>query len=404
MCEEDKEERDRFEEVLSYEVLDTAPEAAYDDIVQLASRICRTPISLISLVADSRQWFKAKVGLNVPETPRCVSFCDHAIKAGMPLVIPDARVDDRFKSNPLVLSDPNIVFYAGVPLETSSGNKMGTICVLDTISREITEDQLGSLRVLASHVSKLIENRKHSKQIQQLTLELPRKNAEIQKRIDFHQKLVSIIGFDLLASIRSLEDLYESQSSGDLTRKEWEDLSCTIRESRAWLDSLLSWAACQESPWDNEPTNIRKAVEEEIHRIDNLAKMKGNIMVVEIDSKLELRVNPQLVTFICRTFIEYSMKRASRGRLGISCQTYSDGVLLTFEDDGSIISPEMQKSLFDSVKRQTAMSTQSGFGIGFKLVNSSVMELEGRITIQSEVDKGSKFNVILPISLLADQS
>ena len=144
-----------------FHILDTDPEEAFDDIAVLASQICGTPIAAITLVDSHRQWFKAQVGLAVCETPRSVSFCAHAIKdPRAPFVVPDARLDPRFATNPLVTADPHIVFYAGIPLLTTGGVPLGSLCVLDRVPRALTGEQLGALRSLARQVESQLELRR----------------------------------------------------------------------------------------------------------------------------------------------------------------------------------------------------------------------------------------------------
>jgi hypothetical protein len=145
-------ETQRLNALLSCRVLDTEPELAFDHIVQLASQICGTPIALVSLVDRSRQWFKARVGLDATETPRDTSFCAHAILSEEPLVVQDTRHDARFAENPLVLGDPHIRFYAGVPLTLEHGLALGSLCVIDRVPRELTAAQLNALSLLAKQV------------------------------------------------------------------------------------------------------------------------------------------------------------------------------------------------------------------------------------------------------------
>ncbi|CAN5522009.1 hypothetical protein BH10PSE18_BH10PSE18_34720 [soil metagenome] len=141
-------------------VLDTVEEQAYDDITRMAADICGTPIAVISLIDDKRQWFKARVGLQVSETPRELAFCAHAIQTpGRPMVVNDATKDARFESNPLVTGDPNIRFYAGAPLVTSNGHALGTVCVIDREPREITPEQLEQLQFMAQQVILMLEAR-----------------------------------------------------------------------------------------------------------------------------------------------------------------------------------------------------------------------------------------------------
>ena len=142
----------RIKQLHAYNILDTLPEEAYDDIVRLAAHICGTPIALISLVDHDRQWFKAKVGLDAEQTGRDVSFCGHVVESGKPLYVYDAHQDERFADNPLVTGDPKVCFYAGAPLSTEDDLVLGTLCVIDHKPREITTKQKELLRSLANTV------------------------------------------------------------------------------------------------------------------------------------------------------------------------------------------------------------------------------------------------------------
>jgi hypothetical protein len=153
-------ETERLESLHSYQVLDTASEQVFNDIAQLAAFICGTPISLVSLIDGERQWFKARVGLNVQETPREHAFCQYAMRASNVYEVRDATADERFAQNPLVTGEPNIRFYAGAPLLSPEGQPLGTLCAIDTIPRELTTDQRDALRILARQVMAHLELRR----------------------------------------------------------------------------------------------------------------------------------------------------------------------------------------------------------------------------------------------------
>ena len=152
-------------------ILDTPPEAAFDELTELAAYICRTPISTVTFIDEHRQWFKARVGMQEPETPREISFCAHAIVEDGPLIVQDASRDSRFAELPNVVSDPMIRFYAGVPLRTRDGLALGTLCVIDHEPRELTDDQLAALRALARQAESQMELRRVT---QELTASLDR--------------------------------------------------------------------------------------------------------------------------------------------------------------------------------------------------------------------------------------
>jgi diguanylate cyclase len=141
-------------------LLDTLPEQVFDDIVLLASQICGTPIGLVSLVDSDRQWFKARVGLNVTETHRDIAFCAHAIVAAGPVfAVEDATLDLRFRDNPMVTGDPHIRFYAGAPIVMADGHALGTVCVIDTVPRVLDAAQLRALQALSRQTAALLESR-----------------------------------------------------------------------------------------------------------------------------------------------------------------------------------------------------------------------------------------------------
>jgi anti-sigma regulatory factor (Ser/Thr protein kinase) len=142
-----------------YKILDTEPEQRFDDLTLLASQICDTPMSLITLIDSDRQWFKSRVGLDVAETSRGVAFCTHAIQQPAIMQVPDATDDPRFRDNPFVTGEPNIRFYAGAPLVTPDGHALGTLCVMDVRPRTLSPDQLRALDALRRQVQAQLELR-----------------------------------------------------------------------------------------------------------------------------------------------------------------------------------------------------------------------------------------------------
>jgi anti-sigma regulatory factor (Ser/Thr protein kinase) len=150
-----------------YRILDTKPERAFDDLTLLASHICATPMALITLVDTDRQWFKSRVGVSVAETSRTVSFCARAIEQRDLFVIPDALQDERLRDNPLVTGDLHIRFYAGAPLVTRDGHALGTLCVLDRVSRTLTPEQMEALEALRRQAEAQLELRRNLIELEQ---------------------------------------------------------------------------------------------------------------------------------------------------------------------------------------------------------------------------------------------
>ncbi|TGE27277.1 GAF domain-containing DNA-binding protein [Hymenobacter metallicola] len=160
-------EAERLEALRNYQVLDTPPEEVFDDLAKLAAYICGTPISLVSLIDTERQWFKANVGLDgVESTEREVSFCQHAMFGNDVYEIEDAEQDPLFRTNPLVVNDPGIRFYAGAPLVTPEGHPLGTLCAIDRVPRRLNEQQRAALRILAREVVSHLELRRARLQLE----------------------------------------------------------------------------------------------------------------------------------------------------------------------------------------------------------------------------------------------
>ena len=171
----------RLRALRAYHILDTDPEQVFDDLTLLASQVCGTPIALITLVDENRQWFKSKIGTDVQETARNISFCAHAIEQPGLFVVPDTLSDGRFRDNPMVVNEPHIRFYAGAPLLTRDGDPLGTICVVDSMPRTLTADQLAALNALRRQA--------------ETQLELRRKLDELRVAIEGLEKLGGLLPY-----------------------------------------------------------------------------------------------------------------------------------------------------------------------------------------------------------------
>ena len=181
-----------------YAILDSEPEQSFDDLVTLAAHICDAPMAMLSLVDDHRQWFKSKLGVQVPETPRETSICAHAIQQGNLFIVPDTLQDERFRQNPLVTGEPHIRFYAGAPLINEDGFALGTLCVVDREPRELEPDQKEAISALARLALRQMELRMNLQLLKDALNDRTREEhaRELElKRLE--EKLVRVMGLKI---------------------------------------------------------------------------------------------------------------------------------------------------------------------------------------------------------------
>ena len=220
------------------EVLDTGPEAEFDALARVASMVAGTPISLISLVDSERQWFKANIGLpGASETPRDIAFCSHAILDDALFEVPDATLDERFSDNPLVTDQPDIRFYAGVPIQLSDGHRIGTLCVIDRTPRRLTDNQRDILGHLAGAAAKALEGRKAIRTTIQLATELSKQHELL--RVTLQSIGDAVITTDDRGRVVWLNPIAERLTGWISTEARERDLSEVMRVDRPAVDGAL---------------------------------------------------------------------------------------------------------------------------------------------------------------------
>jgi len=223
----------RLQILKDYKIMDSLPEQPYDDFVKLAAAICNTPIALITLLDDHRQWFKANVGLNqASETPRSHAFCTHAImNPDEVMTVEDATLDERFASNPLVTADPKIRFYAGSPLITPTSEALGTICVIDSEPRQLTKIQLEALKILSREIMALLEMRQSIATLegvvldQEKYLELMHEYERDMEKVRLHLEMQSVT--DVLTGVENRRS-FDLKLNAEYRRVDGRDIALSL--------------------------------------------------------------------------------------------------------------------------------------------------------------------------------
>lgn len=388
-----KNETHRLDALNSYEILDTLPEKEYDEITALASMICNTPMSLISLIDKDRQWFKSHHGLDTRETPREFAFCAHAIiQKDKTFVVNDARKDSRFHDNPLVTGDPNLVFYAGIPLINPDGQPLGTLCVLDVQPKQLTPEQENALEILANQLMKLLELRKTTIILHQSNRKLSAKNKNLEK-------FVSVAAHDIKApmnNVLALSDmLFEDYSSTmDPEAKTLvEHIHTSVLQSTQLIDGILSYSKNPNSILEHKESVHIKSL---LSAIEELLVTKENIdMSIEVDDNLHAFINKTALHQIFSNLISNSIKYNHRDRVKIRIQVTEDDseLKISVQDNGPGIDPKDKKRIFKlfSTTKNRDKNGFHGTGIGLATVKNLVQSLGGKISVISKKNEGANF-------------
>jgi len=386
-------EAERLSELKEYSLLDTLPEEDYEIITRLASQICDTPIALITLLDKDRQWFKSSQGLGeVTETPRDYSFCAHAINNPQEImVVPDSRKDDRFFDNPFVTNPPSVIFYAGVPLVTSNGNALGTLCVIDHEPKVLTNEQLTALKALSNSVIRFFELRRSKLELEKTQQVLEEKNKELER-------FAGVAAHDLkspLGNISSIIDLLVNDHAQELGPEAIELIGLmdeSSKQLRDMIDGILEYTR-------TDMLLLEKREEILFPRFySDLASLLPH------DKKHELRYPKELMAIqanqpalkqimlnLINNALNYNDKELAIITIGFD-ETPTH-YRISIADNGPGIAPEYQERIFNLFERLPGAISKGtiGYGIGLSTVKKLVGRLGGEIKVESEPSTGATF-------------
>ena len=417
-------------------LLFTSPEERFDRITRLASQLLGTPIALVSLVADQCQWFKSVQGLDATETPREISFCGHAILDEKTFVVEDALLDRRFFDNPLVTSGPKIRFYAGQPLHTADGSRVGTLCIIDPSPRQFNIEQLKLLQDLGALVETEIQR---GQLVDTLKIQNTRLQVEIEERINAEkalrdtqrdliatEKLASLgalvagisheintpVGIGITASSHLRETITAFAtlfSGGTLKRSDLENLINSVRDLNGIVEENLQRAstliksfkevAVDQTADDERSFFLKEYVNQIVISLSPKFRSRAiNVVLDGIDELIYLKTTPgpisQIITNLIINSLVHGFDMNQSGQIKIAATRNSDELQLTYSDNGKGIAPENIEKIFDPFF--TTRRSHGGSGLGMHLVyNIVTKKYRGRVKCESEINKGVTFQMSL---------
>lgn len=387
-----KNESLRIASLNELQIINTEPEANYDSIAQLASYICDVPVSLITLVADDKQWFKAKFGTDLCGTDREIAFCSHAIlEPDKLMVVKDTQLDPRFLDNPLVTSDINIRFYAGMPLLSSEGFPLGTLCVLDNKPHDLDDKQKDALKALAKQVESLFELRRQNLELEKIKKDLNIKNNQLKEFAgtvshDMKMPLANmIITSDLLRA--KYGHLIDETGNNYLTYLK----QSSFRLSNYITDILNHYESDTLLNTHTEDFDIHDVLEQ----IIDLLNIKFDCEINLPEENLLVHCNRAAFQQIFFNLIGNSLKYNNQEKIVIDITGKEENGYYHFSisDNGIGIPENKQEAIFDlfTIIEEADRSGNRGNGIGLSTVKKLVANLGGEISVESEVNKGTIF-------------
>lgn len=413
-------------------VLDTDPEIAFDDLTELAAALCETPIALVSLVDAERQWFKSVYGVDVRETHRDAAFCAHAIHSREPFVVSDAAIDDRTCDNPLVTGEPGIRFYAGVPLFTSDGYALGTLCVIDLQPRQISIQQLGHLQRLGRQAIAQLELRRAFRRRQEDFRRLTRSHEQLAKqaktllhqaedlRQSRHQAetanqiksaFLANMSHEIrtpLTSILSASELLHDD--GPASKEAAAEHVNIIRSSADHLTSIvsdvleLSKMESGELAVDYEDVHPEAILNDVLIELASEAERKGIHLSARTESAVPIQIQSDAVRLrqVLTNLVGNAIKFTREGSVAVVVSADHDKqqsfLHIHVVDTGVGLTDEQSQQVFKPFVQADTSTTREfgGTGLGLAITQRMVELLNGTLDVTSIPGSGSAFTVSIP--------
>ncbi len=390
----DAAEERRLAALRGYRVLDTEPEGDFDDIALLAAQLCGTPIAAVTLIDSERQWFKARIGFDVCESGREHSFCSHAMHGDEVMQVPDARLDPRFQDNPFVTGEPNVVFYAGAPLISSTGQPLGSLCVIDHEPRLLTPAQCHGLRTLARHVMAQLELRQYARG-------LDAANERLRDADKIKDEFISRVTHELRTPLTSINGYLEMLAEDEIQPSTGAEFLTRIRRNSdrlmALVDDMLL-AAQEELQLTKHVLDLAELSRAAVERNGVLATGRGLEISAFAPEPVLVEADEGRLSQVIERLVLNAVKFTPAGRITISASAHGGEAVLVVRDTGIGMSDEDRERVLAPFRRSAAAERAEvqGAGLGLSIVKAIVDSHGGSIRIESEPDHGAAIIVTLP--------
>lgn len=411
----------RLAALRTYGVLDTPAEGPYDDITRLLAQLCQTPVALISFIETDRQWFKSEVGLGIRQTPRDISFCQHAILQTDVLIIPDAMADDRFRHNPLVVGPPHFRFYAGAPLINPDGHALGTLCVLDYQPRTLSENQVEALRTLARQVMTQLELRRLLAEknqafddLKRMDEYLRRAKGEADAANRAKDRFFAVLSHELRAPLHPALMISASLASEpEMPERFREDIQLIHRNialEASLIDSMLDLTRISNGKLELhvQPLDLRRIVADAVATAQKEAEAKS--ITVSLEAIRHGFVNgdspklQQVFGNLLRNAIKFT---PTGGSIQVRMSSSGGTFQIAVSDDGVGIDKDVLPRVFEAFEQGRSGVTREygGLGLGLAICKGIVTAHGGSITASSAgKDRGTTMTVELPALAMPDRA
>ena len=402
-------EKERLETLHSYQVLDTPPEEGFDDYTLLASKICETPIALVSLVDDDRQWFKSKHGIDVSQTPRDVAYCAHAILQDDVFIVKDALQDDRFHDNPLATGEPPVRFYAGAPLRTLAGHNIGTLCVIDHHPRELSKDQIEALTALSRRVIvqfeyrlALMKFRDDLVKYRKIEKQLNKANRKSEAASRAKSNFLANMSHEIRTPMNGVLGAAQLLADEPLNSKQKRYISTILSSGFAMLEILndiLDYSKIEAGLLSLDPQDfdLHELLISVCNLYEHSAAEKANFLALDKEPQLPKWIHSDAgrLRQILSNLLSNAVKFTSNGKIIVHAGLNTEANKLVFEveDSGKGISNEKQQDIFDKFSQEDVSITREygGTGLGLAICKELVSMLGGSIKLDSQKGQGSRF-------------